>query len=233
MMERFLAPVTSTPIQTTGRASPLERDSQSPLPPSVAEAKNRSIILKQEDFVKKKEEPAKKKMEETASRSGLSCLRPNTLDEDTEAFTRSPERREAALSPGGRSISDIFGKQVQDKLKGRSGERSDRPPPGTSPFTARRSETEVFTSKRRSFFQTSEGGSVPSPSSVAPLAGEDGSPEEEGEEGVTRRSKGQGLGADMLKEMRVKQEKRASVIPLPRESGESKAEGKDDENPFG
>jgi len=37
----------------------------------------------------------------------------------------------------------------------------------------------------------------------------------------------------MLKEMRVKQEKRASVIPLPRESGESKAEGKDDENPFG
>merc|ERR1719222_1562203 len=236
------SPVTSTPIQTTGRASPLERDSQSPLPPSVAEAKNRSIILKQEDFVKKKEEPAKKKeeeavkkekMEKTSSRSALSCLRPNTLDEDTEAFTRSPERREAALSPGGRSISDIFGKQVQDKLKGRSGERSDRPPPGTSPFTARRSETEVFTSKRRSFFQTSEGGSVPSPSSVAPLAGEDGSPEEEGEEGVTRRTKGQGLGADMLKEMRVKQEKRASVIPLPRESGESKAEGKDDENPFG
>ena len=29
-------------------------------------------------------------------------------------------------------------------------------------------------------------------SSVAPLAGEDGSPEEEGEDGVTRRSKGQG-----------------------------------------
>merc|ERR1719242_1993578 len=58
------SPITSTPIQTTGRASPLERDSQSPLPPSVAEAKNRSIILKQEDFVKKKEEPAKKKEEE-------------------------------------------------------------------------------------------------------------------------------------------------------------------------
>ena len=93
-------------LQTTGRASPLERDSQSPLPPSIAEAKNRSIILKQEDFVKKKEEPARKqqqeevvkkkeeelvkkeKMEKTSSRSGLSCLRPNTLDEDTEAFTR-------------------------------------------------------------------------------------------------------------------------------------------------
>ena len=80
-------------LQTTGRASPLERDSQSPLPPSVVEAKNRSIILKQEDFVKKKEEPVKKKeeekkMEKTSSRSGLSCLRPNTLDEDTEAFTR-------------------------------------------------------------------------------------------------------------------------------------------------
>ena len=64
----------------------------------MAEAKNRSIILKQEDFVKKKEEPArmqqedvvkkKEKMEKTSSRSGLSCLRPNTLDEDTEAFTR-------------------------------------------------------------------------------------------------------------------------------------------------
>ena len=47
--------------------------------------------------MKKKEEPAKKKeedivkkekMEKTSSRSGLSCLRPNTLDEDTEAFTR-------------------------------------------------------------------------------------------------------------------------------------------------
>ena len=44
-----------------------------------------SIILKQEDFVKKKEEPARKqqedvvkkkeKMEKTSSRSGLSCLR--------------------------------------------------------------------------------------------------------------------------------------------------------------
>ena len=95
----------TTSIQTTGCASPLDRDSQSPLPPSVAEAKNRSIILKQEDFVKKKEEPARKqqedvvkkkdeesvkkeKMEKTSSRSGLSCLRPNTLDEDTEAFTR-------------------------------------------------------------------------------------------------------------------------------------------------
>ena len=58
----------------------------------MAEAKNRSIILKQEDFVKKKEEPARKqqedvvkkkdeelvkkeKMEKTSSRSGLSCLR--------------------------------------------------------------------------------------------------------------------------------------------------------------
>ena len=75
----------TTSNQTTGRASPLDRDSQSPLPPSVAEAKNRSIILKQEDFVKKKEEPARKqqedvvkkkeKMEKTSSRSGLSCLR--------------------------------------------------------------------------------------------------------------------------------------------------------------
>jgi hypothetical protein len=56
---------------------------------------------------------AKKKDEKAVGRSGLSCLRPTTLDEDTEAFTRSPERRgEAVTSPGGRSISDIFGKQV-------------------------------------------------------------------------------------------------------------------------
>ena len=43
-----------------------------------------------EEVVKKKEEELvkKEKMEKTSSRSGLSCLRPNTLDEDTEAFTR-------------------------------------------------------------------------------------------------------------------------------------------------
>ena len=75
------------------------------------------MLLKQEDFVKKKDEKSspkqedpKKKEDKVSSRSGLSCLRPTTLDEDTEAFTRSPERREATLSPGGRSISDIFGK---------------------------------------------------------------------------------------------------------------------------
>ena len=62
------------------------------------EAKNRTLLLKQEDFSRKKEE--KPKVEETAKRkdetaclpkpkqSGLSCLRPTTLDEDTEAFTR-------------------------------------------------------------------------------------------------------------------------------------------------
>ena len=64
--------------------------------------------------------------------------------------------------------------------------------------------------------QGSEGGSIQSPSGLAPLAGEEGSPEEESEDGVSRRNKNQGMGADMLKEIRVKQEKRASVIPLPR-----------------
>merc|ERR1719410_2806020 len=66
------SPIASTPLQTTGRASPLDRDSASPLPPSVVEAKNRSIILKQEDFVKKKEEPVKKWWRPRTGRSSSS-----------------------------------------------------------------------------------------------------------------------------------------------------------------
>ena len=39
---------------------------------------------------------------------GLSCLKPATLDEDSEPLTRSPEKK--VMSPSGKSISDIFGK---------------------------------------------------------------------------------------------------------------------------
>ena len=68
---------------------------------------------------------------------------------------------------------------------------------------------------------------------------EERSPEEEGEEVVKRTKNVCGLGGDVLAEMKVKQEKRASVIP--KSSGEpnssSQAEvGKDSkepENPFG
>ena len=40
---------------------------------------------------------------------GLSCLKPNTLDEDHEPLTKSPEKK-PIMSPSGKSISDIFGK---------------------------------------------------------------------------------------------------------------------------
>merc|ERR1719483_415507 len=93
-------------------------------------------------------QPPPQEVKEVKSRGGLSCLKPATLDDDLEPLTRSPERK-PMMSPSGRSISDIFGKVAQDKLKSKT---NDRTPPGTSPFTARRSETEVFTSKRRSFF---------------------------------------------------------------------------------
>ena len=71
--------------------------------------------------------------------------------------------------------------------------------------------------------------------------GEERSPEEEGDE-VVRRSKnllGLGVGGDVLAEMKVKQEKRASVIP--KSSGELSSsslaepskDNKEPENPFG
>ena len=48
------------------------------------------------------------------SRSGgLSCLMSSTLDEDTEPVSRSPEKK-PLLSPSGRSISDIFGKVMEN-----------------------------------------------------------------------------------------------------------------------
>ena len=77
--------------------SPAQRP-VSPLAGGLVETKNRTLLLKQEDFSRKKDE--KPKLEETAKRkdetaclpkpkqSGLSCLRPSTLDEDTEVFTR-------------------------------------------------------------------------------------------------------------------------------------------------
>ena len=40
---------------------------------------------------------------------GLSCLKPNTLDDDHEPLTKSPEKK-PIMSPSGKSISDIFGK---------------------------------------------------------------------------------------------------------------------------
>ena len=67
---------------------------------------------------------------------------------------------------------------------------------------------------------------------------EEKSPEEEGDE-VVKRKNVCGLGGDVLAEMKVKQEKRASVIP--KSSGEMTSSGlaeagkdsKEPENPFG
>lgn len=115
-------------------------------------------------------------------------------------------------------------KVAQDKLKSKT---NDRTPPGTSPFTARRSETEVFTSKRRSFFTGEPNIQIEEKS---PDEGESGS-----DDVVKRTKTGLGLGGDILAEMRVKQEKRASVIPKTSDIAnvDNRAENKEDENPFG
>jgi hypothetical protein len=107
--------------------------------------------------------------------------------------------------------------------------------PAPSPFTARRSETEVFASRRRSFFTTD----------AAALAAQElaTSPEEGASAEDVMKRAGRGLTGDVLKEMKVRQEKRASVIPrtggdfsggVPRTGGEFAAERPpaEEENPF-
>ena len=105
--------------------------------------------------------------------------------------------------------------------------------PLPSPFTARRSETEVFANRRRSFFTTDAAAtSAPQGGSAEPPV----NPPEEGTGGaedVTKRTRG--LSGDILKEMKVRQEKRASVIPRTG-GGDFNAERDrppEDENPFG
>jgi hypothetical protein len=109
--------------------------------------------------------------------------------------------------------------------------------PAPSPFTARRSETEVFASRRRSFFTAD---AAAASAALEPAAT---SPEEGASAGddVTKRA-GRGLTGDVLKEMKVRQEKRASVIPrtggdfaggTPRIGGEFAVERPEEENPFG
>jgi hypothetical protein len=90
-----------------------------------------------------------------------------------------------------------------------------------------RSETEVFTSKRRSFFTGEPNIQIEEKS---PDEGEGGS-----DDVVKRTKTGVGLGGDILAEMRVKQEKRASVIPKTSDIAnvDNRAENKEDENPFG
>lgn len=79
----------------------------------------------------------------------------------------------------------------------------------------------MFSSRRRSFL-TGE-----------PERLEERSPEDGDSDEVVRRARGLGLGGDILKEMRVRQElKRASVVPRTEHSSE-KSDGKDDDNPFG
>ena len=114
----------------------------------------------------------------------------------------------------------LYIKVAQEKVaKNRS---TDKLGPGPSPFAARRVETEVFSARRRSFF-TGE----------PEKAAEDKSPEEVEGDGVVRRGGGKGLGGDILKEMKVRQElKRASIIPKSESSGD-KVEGKEEEKPFG
>merc|ERR1712106_1227919 len=113
-------------------------------------------------------QPPPQDIKSSSGRGPLSCLKPATLDEDFEPLTKSPEKK-PVMSPSGRSISDIFGKVAQDKLKSKG---SDKTPPGTSPFTTRRSDSEAINSKRRSFF-------TPDSSSVSPLTESNISPDGE------------------------------------------------------
>ena len=103
-------------------------------------------------------------------------------------------------------------------------------PPGTSPFTTRRSETEIFTSKRRSFFN-SEG---------VEIRAQDKSPDSESlatspDSDVVKRPKGVGLGGNVLAEMKSRQEKRASVVPRTDsvDGVEVRTDKEVEENPFG
>merc|ERR1719445_1314719 len=159
---------------------------------------------------------------------GLSCLKPATLDDDNEPFVKSPEKKQL-MSPSGKSISDIFGKVAQDKLKSKT---TDKTQSGTSPFTTRRSETEVFSTKRRSIFTSGE-------QNPAKNDFEEKSPEEvEGDDVVKRNKTGIGLGGDVLAEMKSKQEKRASVIPkttseIPGTKEDKDKDTREPENPFG
>jgi len=222
-------------VSTSGKISPLMFDNHGRRSPAETQIPNEMTSSKYKQIFKpeesRKEEPTQPLREEPTrqsqpqefkSRGGLSCLKPATLDDDLEPLTKSPERK-PLMSPSGRSISDIFGKVAQDKLKSKT---NDKTPPGTSPFTARRSETEIFTSKRRSFFT---GEATPQIEEKSPDDGE-------GSDDVVKRTKtGLGLGGDILAEMRVKQEKRASVIPKTSDIGnvDNKNENKEDENPFG
>ena len=106
---------------------------------------------------------------------------------------------------------------AQEKVsKSRVG--GDKGTSGPSPFTARRSETEVFSNRRRSFL---------------PGEPEDKSPDDGDSDEVVRRARGPGLGGDILKEMKVRQElKRASVIPKSDQS-EDHVDGKEEAKSFG
>jgi len=212
------------------KSSPLALESSGRGSPAEPEDKSRSNL-----------EPGDK------PRSGLSCLLSSTSDEDREPLaninkvsssslnnnkmvgstsssnnkmagsisskgvgsTTSPEKV-SLVSPSGRTISDIFGKVAQEKVS--KNKVSEKP----SPFTGRRSETEVFSNRRRSFLPGGETEKAESPE------------EAEGDEVVRR---GRGLGGDILKEMKVRQElKRASVIP--KTESVDAVDGRADDKPF-
>jgi len=170
----------------------------------------------------------------TKSRGGLSCLKPATLDEDMEPHVKSPEKK-PVMSPSGKSISDIFGKVAQDKLKSKTSDK-DKTQPANSPFTTRRSETDVV-SKRRSIFTMGDSGAGKHETNVGKHETlEDRTPDESelGDDVVKRSKAGVGLGGEVLAEMKSKQEKRASVVPKNNSSEVSASkEEKEPENPFG
>ena len=147
---------------------------------------------------------------------------------------------------------------AQDKLsKSKSSDKQSLGNPGPSPFKGRKSEHDMMTSsaitssssgaanskkseqdsvasRRKSFLPASSAASSGTqPDDSGGGGGEDRSPEDssEADDVLRRGARGQGLGGDILKEMRVRQEmKRASFVPKT-EHSESKEEG--GKPPFG
>merc|ERR1719342_384541 len=215
-------------VSTSGKISPLLVDGRKSPATHISDEMSSSRHKSGDEMTSSRHKPGDEMTTSvTKSRGGLSCLKPATLDEDMEPHVKSPEKK-PVMSPSGKSISDIFGKVAQDKLKSKTSDK-DKTQPANSPFTTRRSETDVV-SKRRSIFTMGDSGAGKNEQL------EDRTPDENefGDDVVKRSKAGVGLGGEVLAEMKSKQEKRASVVPKNNSSEVSASkEEKEPENPFG
>lgn len=158
--------------------------------------------------------------------SGFSCLTSTTTDSDDDSAGRinlakpSPEKR--ALSPSLHSISDIFGSKspsAVSKSQKESKESSSSTPvssssskvaaalsPGISPFASRKTDSELLSTRRKSFNPGEDDkAQAPSSSSEATDSGK-----KTPDEVVKRHGIGHGRNPDLMAEIK---EKRASMVP--------------------